>query len=335
MNERSGPTEAGALRPLRREERLAPEDVRMAELFRQEPPLDPLSELEAIRIRRRLDRQISDLSRSRFPLWLETLVVAAAALFMLEVATAAVISASPALRQRIFGVLAAHLARPHAQRAVQPPPTSVATVDAATRPAAAPPGPAPIPGAPLSLHQDRPRHRKQGGSAATSSEVEDADATLYSLALFQLNVQHDPASALGTLEAYRRQYPNGLFRAEAAVAEVRANLMQGLDGEAIILLDAMHERAFDGIPEASELELVRAELLGEADRCKEVLPLLGAYFGPSVPPEQRERALFLRASCRAQLKDFEGSRRDLDDYLREFPQGRFAPRVLHAIGKLP
>jgi Tetratricopeptide repeat len=355
MNKRPESNEAAALRPLRREERLAPEDIRMAELFRKDPPLDPISEIAAVRIRRKLDRRISELARSRYPAWLQRSVVAAASMFVLQVAAAAAISASPVLRQQLVGVLAARLAGAHAQPAVQAPPASVATVEAATRPAATPPAPAPppgaplpgaplpgallpgapLPGGPLSLPQDQQRHPRRGGAAPHSSGVEDADAALYSLALSQLNIQHDPASALSTLEIYRREYPNGLFRAEAAVAEIRANLMQGLDGEALILLDAMHARSFDGIPQAFELGLVRAELLGQAERCKEVLPLLDTYLSPSLPPEQRERALFLRASCRAQLKDFEGSRRDLDDYLREFPQGRFASKARHAMGALP
>ena len=255
-------------------------------------------------------------------------------LFLIEMAAAAVVSASPALRRRVVGVLAARLTGPQAPPATQAPPTSVAAIDAATRSEAAPSGPAPIPGASPSLQQDHPRHPKHG-AAAHSSEVEDADAALYSLALSQLNIQHDPTSALRTLEAYRRQYPKGLFRAEAAVAEIRANLEQGLDGEALLLLDAMYARSFDGLPEASELGLVRAELLGQADRCKEVLPLLGTYLAMPSLPDQCERALVLRASCRAQLKDFDGSRQDLDDYLREFPEGRFASKVRHALGTLP
>ena len=48
-----------------------------------------------------------------------------------------------------------------------------------------------------------------------------------------------------------------------------------------------------------------------------------------------ERALFARASCRSHLKDFQGSRDDLRRYVREFPQGRFLPKVLQIVDRLP
>jgi regulator of sirC expression with transglutaminase-like and TPR domain len=145
-------------------------------------------------------------------------------------------------------------------------------------------------------------------------------------ALSQLNAQRDPVAALGTLRAYRFQHPNGLFRNEAAIAEIRAELILGRETEALSLLDAMHARSFAGVPQASELALLRAELLGRAERCDEALPALAPYLEAGTAG-QRERALYARAACRAQLRDTDGSRADLRAYLSEFPQGRFAGRV--------
>jgi len=139
-------------------------------------------------------------------------------------------------------------------------------------------------------------------------------------------------AALGTLRAYRFQHPNGLFRNEAAIAEIRAELILGRETEALSLLDVMHARSFAGVPQASELALLRAELLGRADRCDEALPALAPYLEGGIPAADRERALYAQAACRAQLGDADGSRADLRAYLSEFPQGRFAAKVRAQLG---
>jgi regulator of sirC expression with transglutaminase-like and TPR domain len=102
----------------------------------------------------------------------------------------------------------------------------------------------------------------------------------------------------------------------------------------LALLDAMQRKSFAGVPRASNLRLLRAELLGKLERCTEALPVLAEYVPLSMPAPQRERALLARASCRAKLQDCEGSRADLQTYLRDFPNGPYASRALMELGTL-
>ncbi len=163
--------------------------------------------------------------------------------------------------------------------------------------------------------------------------TEDPDVALYTRALSQLNVEHDPTAALGTLEAYRFQHPNGLFRGEAAVAEVRAELLLRRNSEALALLDAMQARAFDGVPQASELRLLRAELLGQVDRCGDALPVLAEYLADSLPAEERERARYARACCLSNLGDLTGRARELARAHSgvSFRRSRFASKVRQSL----
>jgi hypothetical protein len=174
-------------------------------------------------------------------------------------------------------------------------------------------------------------------ASAPPSAQNDAsgDAQLFSQALSQLNVKHDPQGALDALRIYRERHPAGLFQAEATVLEIRANLMLKKEKEALASLDRLEQSSFAGIAQATELRLLRAELLGRANRCTEALPVFAGYRSPSMPIDLRERALYADAICRARLKDLEGSRNELNDYLREFPQGGFAPAVRRALNGQP
>jgi TolA-binding protein len=254
-------------------------------------------------------------------------------------AAAAVISASPALRRQLLRLAAAHLASamgptapevPVATEAVSPTPTVGASgqthPSSSVETVVAPPPAA----ASRTATQPASRAPKKKSDVTPSAE----EVALYSRALAQLNLKRDPAGALGTLDAYRFRYPDGMFQGEAAVARVRAEMALGRDAEALALLDAMHQRGFEGLSQVDELGLLRVELLVGAARCPEALPAVEAYLTQTAPVGQRERALFARASCRAQLKDFDGSREDLRDYLREFPHGRFAPKALQIVDSL-
>jgi hypothetical protein len=112
-------------------------------------------------------------------------------------------------------------------------------------------------------------------------------------------------------------------------------MMLDRDAEALTLLDAMHEQKFEGVSQAKELGLLRVELLARAGRCKDALPAIEPYMRSSGASGDRERALFARATCRAQLHDSDASREDLRAYLREFPHGRFAAKALQAVDALP
>jgi regulator of sirC expression with transglutaminase-like and TPR domain len=61
--------------------------------------------------------------------------------------------------------------------------------------------------------------------------------------------------------------------------------------------------------------------------------VLAPYLEEGSPTADRERALYARAACRAQLGDTDGSKADLRAYLSEFPQGRFAAKVRAQLGQ--
>jgi len=343
---------ADSLRPLRRENGLAPEDAEIAASFSE--PLPPFSEIAAARIRRRLEQERAHAGhRPAFPMWLKVTVGVAASLFLLETAAAAAISAWPAMHDRFWAAVAARMPPSGKQRLPAEP---AAAIPSPSPNLAAPPGaaergaepPAPIPSVPPNAAADAtappPRHlaaphpvgvAPARPEPAAHSESLDDELALYLQALEQLNRDRAPTLALSTLSAYRFKHPDGVFRGEATVAEIKAQLLLGRDAEVLALLDVMHEQGFAGVPQKSEVGLLRAELLARSARCEDALKALDPYLEPSLPADQRERALFSRASCRAQLKDFEGSRNDLRTYLREFPQGRFAAKAVQTLNSLP
>jgi hypothetical protein len=318
------------LRPLAGEPSPAPENASMAAIFAQVEPLPPLSEIASVRLRRRLDREIARLSNRGLPGWLTRAAAVAAALFVLEAVAVAAIGIWPPARHRIFGGSSA--------------PRALPAVTAAGTPSSPGAWPEPTPGAPFpptipsvsapeasALAANSPPRTSLRAGLHSRPRVptapDDPEVSLYTRALTQLNAQHDPAAALETLRTYRSQARNGLFRSEAAVVEVRANLMLGRESEALALLDVMQAQAFAGYPQVSELTLLRAELLGRAERCDEALPALAPYVDGPVPTAERERALYARALCRAKTGDPKGSRQDLLRYLHDFPDGRFAGQV--------
>jgi hypothetical protein len=332
-----------SLKPLRRETNLSTDDAEIAAIFAE--PLPPLSEIAVARIRRRLEAP--DRSHS-MPMWLRWAVAVAAALFLLETATAAAISTWPALKQRFWAMVTSQMPSSAKQHLVtqfqssvlpsspdrtaeaRPKAPAVAPMEApAPVPSVAPAEMSPLPSAlnPATAIASRPAHKASLASAAPVGRPPSADAeiALYSHALSQLNVDHDPAAALGTLGVYAFKYPNGILRRESTIAQLKAEMMLGLDTQALGLLDAMNEEAFAGFPKGPEARLLRAELLVRATRCEEAIQALDQYLEASVAPEQRAEALLLRASCRSQLDDFEGSREDLRTYQRDFPNGVLNP----------
>jgi TolA-binding protein len=80
--------------------------------------------------------------------------------------------------------------------------------------------------------------------------------------------------------------------------------------------------------------VARAELRAERGRCGAALNDFNPLLAAEAPPDLvTERALYGRATCRAQQGDGAGARRDLEHYLARFPSGRFADQAQAAIGK--
>jgi hypothetical protein len=174
-------------------------------------------------------------------------------------------------------------------------------------------------------------------TAVTDKAKTEAEAKVMEAAARQLFADHDPTAALATLEPYLYLHPEGSLRSDMIVAAVQANLLLDRTPEALGLLDGMAAQDFKGLPRASELRLLRAELLAKDRRCREALPVFEAFLG-APEAQQRERALYGRAVCRAQSSDgadIEDSRADLRAYLRQYPTGRFASEARQAVGESP
>jgi outer membrane protein assembly factor BamD (BamD/ComL family) len=323
-------------RPLRRDDNPAPENAELAELFRRVKPRGPLHELAVQRIRRGLEQRIGPVA-SRRQRWTRTVLAVAASLFLIETFAALAISAWPAWRHSvmrtsqaappsILPAIPTELAESHQIPDDNPSPVS-APSEGATVPSVAPSGRT------HRMQEETKRVRASSGAAVADRAIDDAEVTAYLGALAELNVRNDPAKALSMLEAYRSQHPKGLFRDEVTVAEIRAHMALGREREALALLDGMQTRAFDGLPQADELALLRVELLGRANRCSEALALLIPDLQSTLPAAQREQLLFERGACDAQLGNLESSQQDLRDYLRQFPHGRFEAELRQRIAR--
>jgi outer membrane protein assembly factor BamD (BamD/ComL family) len=323
-------------RPLRRDDNPAPENAELADLFRRVKPRGPLHELAVQRIRRGLEQRIGPTA-SRRQRWTRTVLAVAASLFLIETFAALAISAWPSSRRSLM-------------RTLQGPPPALPSSEPSAlaergqipddnpAPAAMPSAPSTLPsvatpGRPRRMQEEQKRVRAPSEAIVADRTIDDAEVTAYLGALAELNVRNDPAKALSMLEAYRSQHPQGLFRDEVTVAEVRADMALGREREALALLDGMQTGGFAGLPQADELALLRVELLGRANRCPEALSLLVPDLQASLPAAQREQLLFERGACDAELGNLESSQQDLRDYVRQFPHGRFEVELRQRIAR--
>lgn len=146
------------------------------------------------------------------------------------------------------------------------------------------------------------------------------ETALLSAALTRLRQHRDAAGALAALDVYDARAPHGTLRREADGARVDALLMLGRDGEALVVLRtlSLQSRGRD-----QELLVVRGELAAAISCAASVEDFDRVLAEPS-PAALVERALHGRATCLARMGDPAASRRDLREYLRRFPTGRFA-----------
>lgn len=170
-------------------------------------------------------------------------------------------------------------------------------------------------------------------TAAPEANTLGEESALLAQALRQQRQEKDPAAALATLEAYRRQYPRGALREEAAAAELQALLSLGRHGEALALLERLEAAAHGTPARLAELRLVHAEVLAKAGRCGEAVPYFDEALTRASAGVLQERALFGRATCRGAQGDAAGQRADLERYLAAFPAGRFAAQARAQLGR--
>jgi hypothetical protein len=155
-----------------------------------------------------------------------------------------------------------------------------------------------------------------------------AETALLAEALTRLRQHRDPAGALAALDAYDARAPRGTLRREADGARVDALIMLGRDGDALAVLRtlALQPRGRD-----QELRVVRGELAAAQD-CAGAVADFDRVLADGPPARLVERALHGRATCLARLGDSAAARRDLLEYLRRFPEGRFAAEARRLAG---
>ena len=158
------------------------------------------------------------------------------------------------------------------------------------------------------------------------------ESRLLAIALQRLRNDHDPRAALALLDEHRARFADGPLALEANVTRVEALLQLDRRTEALAFLDPLRA-PWTG--RRRELLVMRAELRAQGGRCAEALVDFGIILRNSAEPSDQitERALHGRASCRAARGDGPGARADLERYLADFPDGKFAPEVRALLGK--
>jgi hypothetical protein len=211
------------------------------------------------------------------------------------------------------------------QSVKQAPPTPVRAIEPPTLPAS--------PSLPLPARAVPTGSSALGPSVGATSQVRTdgvtQEAELLRQALSALRRDHDAKHALALLDDYDRHFGQGALALEATSARAQALLQLGDNAHALELLDRLPLRQ-EG--HTGELRVIRGELRSLSGRCPDALldfdAVLSAPHGNAA--DKVGRALFGRASCRARTGDLLGAEQDRQRYLKEFPQGPAAERLLSA-----
>ena len=150
-----------------------------------------------------------------------------------------------------------------------------------------------------------------------------AEALVLERALVKLRREHDAQGALAVLDESRALFAQGTLALEAQMARVDALLALERRSEALAILEQL---PLAQIGRGGELRLIRAELRANAD-CARALTDFDALVTQALAAPLMERVLYGRAACELQVGDRAHAEQDLNQYLKRFPQGRFAARV--------
>jgi hypothetical protein len=176
-------------------------------------------------------------------------------------------------------------------------------------------------------------------SATAAPPGPPTENDLLSRAIRQLRVERDAAATLASLDDYAARFPFGVLRPEAAALRTEALLGLGRKREALRELD---ELLATPTPRSAEHHLLRGELRSAGGLWSDAVGDFDAVLGDGAAagdPRLVERALWGRATARSHLDSGaaadRGARADLAEYLRRFPDGRFAreaARLLESAG---
>ena len=158
------------------------------------------------------------------------------------------------------------------------------------------------------------------------------ESRLLAGAIHKLRQERNPGQALAMLDQHRARFgAKGALEPEAKVTRIEALLRLGRHDQALGLLDA---QVLTAAEVGREMLVARAELRAEKGRCGAALNDFNLLLAAETPPDLvTERALYGRATCRAQQSDWTGARSDLEHYLARFPKGRFVDQARTAVGR--
>jgi len=155
------------------------------------------------------------------------------------------------------------------------------------------------------------------------------ETALLTDALTHLRQQKDARGALAALDTYDARFPGGTLRREATGARIDALLILGRDGDALAVL---RELTLQPQGRDQELRVIRGELAAKTS-CASAVSDFDRVLAEAAPRALAERALHGRASCLERLGDAAAATRDLREYLRRFPDGRFAAETRQALSQ--
>jgi hypothetical protein len=306
-------------------------EAELGEVFRATAEQEPLTAAELERVRRRLRTGRARRSRPGFRLWPVVLAVltggAGAALAQW---------ARPGIWD-ISGIFLSRSASPHGAARSGRAVGKSAGAAAPQQPSLPVPQPvgdgrAAFPADSAAAPSEPPAARVTAADSAVGEPNAAAlESELLQRALEKLRRDHDGASALRLLDEHGARFPGGVLALEAAVTRIDALLMLGQRAEA---LERLNRLPLARVGRRTELQLLRAELQAEQD-CSKALADFDAVLAASASSPFAERALYGRATCRFRLGDAAGGRRDLDQYLASYPQGRFANQVRARVAGTP
>jgi soluble lytic murein transglycosylase len=163
---------------------------------------------------------------------------------------------------------------------------------------------------------------------ALAPEPIESDARLLGQALRKLRQEHDARGALELLDRYSPRFLAGPLAPEAALGRIEALMTLRRRQEALRLIEST-----PALPLGRETTLLRGELRASAGRCREAIGDFGAALSVTPRDALDDRALFGRAFCRARNGDRAGARAEMQQYLSQFPRGRFAVEARRALAE--